>query len=167
MPQTNLFSHNKFGAKGAFYCRRLHAVREIKCCTSCNYHPSQLELSIARFLDETLPPGNWETHVGFLVKPATKRYPEIQWKADFHVFPNLKHPKIPRMIVEAKGVALKDFLRNLQYLEYFNSHALEQVIIVGTKAKKIDEFLYQVTTDQFKLKLKSLLLEAGMKLGEK
>lgn len=151
--QQNLFSNSKYGNVGGYYCRARRAVLENRCCESCNYHPSQLELSAAQLLDKMLPPEIWSTHEPIQIMPGSSKYPAIEWRCDFQVNPCEKYPNVPRILIELKGLALPEFLVYLKVMALHNPKDYERLIIVGKKPKKIDSNFKAINLAELRVEL--------------
>lgn len=147
----------KYRSEGGYYCLRLKVTQPNKCCEFCNYHPSKLELEMARFLYSSLPQDCIKTHCKLQIKPETKKYSALYWRVDFKVEPTIFAPNVPFMYIETKGAVLDEFTRNLQYLQLFDEYAYNRLWVVGYQAKRIDKNINQLSLAQFKDEFKKLL----------
>jgi hypothetical protein len=147
--QKGLFNQSKYRNQGSYYCRRLHVQFKEKHCDFCNYHPSQLEIDVAKIIDRLVPSECWDTHQKLIVKPGTETYPALHWKVDFSILPTKKYPECPVLHIEAKGYLTPDFMRNIQFLEYFYPDTYRQLILIGKYDRRISGTLQQKPLSKF------------------
>lgn len=83
------------------------------------------------------------------IKPKTALYPQLDWKVDFYLYKHYE-PKGGHLYIEAKGISQPEFIRNVQYFQFFNSREFENLIIVTEESRKIDKNLKSIGFRDFK-----------------
>ncbi|MGL6339183.1 MAG: hypothetical protein ACRC80_08590 [Waterburya sp.] len=103
---------------------------------------SKLEANTFLLLRKYFDRKNIHLQYPVLIKPKTSFYPKLEWKVDFCV-------REPFTLIEAKGIALPEFKRNVQYFQYFNQQQFSCLTVVGDTREKIDSAITKITLDEF------------------
>jgi hypothetical protein len=143
---------NLFGAKPIFWHERSQRLVEEKPLGVYRWFGSTIEGRVYQLLRMHCSALEITCQYPLEVKPKTKKYPAIDWRVDFSVLVPAKATAGQRTTrhVEVKGIALPDFKRNVQYLQFFNPVAFSRLIIVGEETAKIDDNLTQLSFAHFK-----------------
>ena len=141
-------TNNKYGAKVAYYCESTASIFDTEPMGASIRFDSTFEARVYQVLRRHFPKTSICRQYPLMIKPRTKTYKEIDWKVDFYV----NHEKV-KCWVEAKGIALPEFKRNLQYLQYFNHDAWFQTYIVCQDSTKIDDKKRALSFKEFCYKL--------------
>jgi hypothetical protein len=88
------------------------------------------------------------TQYPLLIKPATALYKQLDWCVDFYVYRE-NWQKSKDLYIEAKGVSQPEFIRNLQYFQFFNSRKFENLLVVTEKERKIDKNIESIGFNEF------------------
>jgi hypothetical protein len=92
-----------------------------------------------------------------LIKPETNLYKRLEWCVDFYIYnPTISNSNF--LYIEAKGVSQPEFIRNLQYFQFFNQKDYSKLIIVTEEGRKIDRNIKSVGFSEFKQLIKHGLL---------
>lgn len=100
------------------------------------FFPSELECDVYRELRKYFPDRCISRQIKLLIKPATNDYPALHWKCDFKV---VKPDNGDYMLIEAKGMITREFIRNVQYLNLFMPMDYERLLFVSRKPMDIDQ----------------------------
>jgi hypothetical protein len=84
-----------------------------------------------------------------LIKPETQLYKRLEWCVDFYVYSNTL-PKAKHLYIEAKGLSQPEFIRNLQYFQFFNQADFDKLIVVTEDSRKIDRNIKSIGFREFK-----------------
>jgi hypothetical protein len=88
------------------------------------------------------------TQYPLLIKPETALYKQLNWCVDFYVY-RRDGNKSKDLYIEAKGISQPEFIRNLQYFQFFNSRQFENLLIVTEKERKIDKNIQSIGLKEF------------------
>lgn len=84
-----------------------------------------------------------------LIKPETRLYKKLEWAVDFYIYdPECPNQKF--LYIEAKGISQPEFIRNLQYFQFFNQKAFDNLIVVTKEGGKIDKNIKSISLKEFK-----------------
>jgi hypothetical protein len=92
-----------------------------------------------------------------LIKPETSLYKRLEWCVDFYVYDS-SGSRLKYAFVEAKGISQPEFIRNLQYFQFFNQKDYEKLIIVTEEKRKIDKNIQSIGLKEFRDLIKFGLL---------
>lgn len=134
---------NLFGAIPAFWCEKSQRLVTEKPLGEHKWFGSTIEAEVYQFLRQHYRRVDIFCQYPLLVKPASKRYPAIDWRVDFKITWRDESGMLKYRYIEVKGIALPEFLRNIQYLEYFSPDDYSKLIIVGGETKQIDQNISQ------------------------
>lgn len=123
-------SGGKYGAKALFYNPQTQTTSAFKEHADCLYFASTWEFKVYRELCHLVPMECIKLQHGLTVKPATAKYPKLEWKCDFALVPTERFKNQFFLLVEAKGLSTGEFKRNLQYLEFFQPEMYKNLVIV-------------------------------------
>ena len=100
---------------------------------------SKFESIVYMNIASVIDPTHIQLQPRILIKPATADYRAVYWKADFRVMPSAQYPHYPHLIIEAKGIATRDFKSRMLLFESNNNEDYKRTIIVqaAAKSKKI------------------------------
>lgn len=103
---------------------------------------SKWELEVYRFLRRYIPASHILLHQEIIIKPKTKNYKAKYWRCDFVV---MGHKNNELMLIEAKGIATREFKRQLQLIDCNFPHLIPKITIVQQQSQRIDECFRSVT----------------------
>jgi hypothetical protein len=141
-------TNNKYGAKIAYWDEFRREIVDVQPERDFKRFDSIFEAKVYQLLRQKYPKNNVVCQYPLRIKPATAKYKELCWAVDFAV----THEKT-RFYVEAKGLALPEFRRNLQYLQFFNDVAWNNTYIVCETSTRIDQQVRALSFKEFAYKL--------------
>ena len=133
----------KYGSKALFYNPRTGTTSAFKDTPECLFFASTWEFRVYRELCHLVPQECIKLQYPLVVKPATEKYPKLEWRCDFALAPTEKFQNQFFLLVEAKGLSTGEFRRNLQYLEFFRPDEYKNLVIVRDERlpRKVDKNL--------------------------
>ncbi|SKB12037.1 hypothetical protein PL11201_290005 [Planktothrix sp. PCC 11201] len=112
---------------------------------------SKWECEVYRLIKSIIPPSYISVHERVLIKPTTKNYRARYWNCDFIIKDDFDNPLL---LVEAKGMPTREFLRQLQLLDAFEPTLIGKIRIVQQQSTKIDECFTSLNPTQLQAELK-------------
>jgi hypothetical protein len=141
---------NLFGAVPIYWDEsRQILVKEKPQSLDCKWFGSTIEGQVYQILRNQYPKNSVICQYPLQIKPPTKAYKGIDWRCDFRLSARDFQGKLFLRNVEVKGLALPEFRRNIQYLQFFNPDEFSRLIIVGSETKKIDDNICQFSLAHF------------------
>lgn len=114
-----------------------------KAVSDCEYFHSVLEFQLYNEFLRFIPKHRIKRQVPILYKPATTIYPDAFWKVDFAI----EMPDQEVLFIEAKGAwilgnsaAIAEFQHKLQFMEFCNHQAWQNLFLVSPNQMKLDSF---------------------------
>lgn len=141
-------TNNKFGAVRCWWHEASKTISDSEPISESIRFDSHFEAKCYKVLRQKYPRLAIARQYPLLIKNQTKRYDRLDWKVDFRV-----HTDAERFNIEAKGIPLPEFKRNLQYLEFFNRDEYLRTWIVCENSQKIDKHIRALSFKEFCYKL--------------
>ncbi len=141
-------TNNKYGAVQCYWHEASRSICDEKPLSESIRFDSHFEARCYKVLRAKYPRLAVARQHPLLIKSQTKRYDRLDWKVDFRV-----HTDDMRFNIEAKGIPLPEFKRNLQYLEFFNRDEYLRTWIVCENSQKIDEHIRAISFKEFAYKV--------------
>lgn len=130
-------------AKPFWYSYKTGQQYSKKATLDCEYFHSVLEFQLYTDFLRFIPKEQISRQVPLLYKPGTSIYPALAWKVDFAI----RTPNEEVLFIEAKGawilgnsVAIAEFQHKLQFLEFCNHQAWQNLFLVSPNEMKLDSF---------------------------
>jgi hypothetical protein len=153
-------------SKPFWYSYKTGQKYEQKVNSDCEYFHSALEFKLYNEFLKFIPRDKVLRQVPLLYKPQTGVYPALVWKVDFGIV----LPDEETLYIEAKGgwilgdsSAKAEFQHKLQFLEFANHRAWENLFLVSDQEMKLDSFYKTLKPSELtailKMRMKNIAVE--------